>query len=42
MIEHRRFRVVLVDQEHGIGLNETASANTEVDYEGRKVQVIVK
>ena len=42
MIAHRKFRVVLVGNGRGVGIDETASANREVDYEGREVKAIVK
>jgi hypothetical protein len=37
MIEHRRFRVVLVSNGHGAGAEITASANAEIDYAGKEI-----
>jgi alpha-D-xyloside xylohydrolase len=42
MVEHRRFRVVLVGSGHGAGAAVTSSANAEVDYDGKEIQVKVR
>ena len=42
MIEHRKFRVVLVDGGHGSGVDVTSVPNAEIDYYGKEVQTPVK
>ena len=42
MIEHRKFRVVLVANGHGIGSDVTGTANAEINYEGKEVQMAIK
>jgi alpha-D-xyloside xylohydrolase len=42
MVEHRKFRVVLVSSGHGGGAEITASANAEIDYDGKEVQTAVR
>lgn len=42
MIEHRKFLVVLVSDEHGAGVDVTGTPNTAIDYDGREVQRTVK
>jgi alpha-D-xyloside xylohydrolase len=34
MLAERRFRVVLVDKGHGVGIGETATAEATVAYKG--------
>jgi alpha-D-xyloside xylohydrolase len=41
MVEHRKFRVVLVSNEHGVGEAATGSANGEIDYDGKEVRIVV-
>jgi alpha-D-xyloside xylohydrolase len=42
MIEDRKFRVVLVASEHGIGLDEATAVNAEISYEGKEVRATIK
>ncbi len=42
MIEHRKFRVVLVASGHGIGLDEAATVNAEISYEGKEIQATIR
>jgi alpha-D-xyloside xylohydrolase len=42
MVEHRKFRVVLVSNEHGVGEAATGSANAAIDYDGEEVQKTVR
>ncbi len=42
MIEHRKFRVVLVGSGHGSGVDVTSVPNAEIDYYGKEVQTTVK
>ena len=42
MVEHRRFRVVLVGSGHGVGGEVTGSVNAEIDYDGKEVQTTVR
>jgi alpha-D-xyloside xylohydrolase len=41
MVEHRKFRVVLVSNEHGVGEAVAGSANVEIDYDGKECQTVV-
>jgi alpha-D-xyloside xylohydrolase len=42
MLEHRRFRVVLVSSGHGVGAEMTGSPNAELDYDGKEVQTTIR
>jgi alpha-D-xyloside xylohydrolase len=42
MVEHRRFRVVLVSSGHGVGGEVTGPANSEIDYDGKEIQTTVR
>jgi alpha-D-xyloside xylohydrolase len=42
MIEHRKFRVVLVWSGHGAGVDINITPDAEIDYDGKEVQTIVK
>lgn len=42
MVEHRRFRVVLVSSGHGVGAEITGSPNVEIGYDGKEVQATVR
>ena len=42
MIEHRKFRVVLVTDGHGVGVDPSHVANAEISYEGKEVQATIK
>jgi len=42
MVEHRKFRVVLVDSGHGAGVDVTSAGNAEISYEGKEVQATIK
>ena len=42
MIEHRKFRVVLVAGGHGVGVDVTSTANAEISYEGKEVHATIK
>jgi alpha-D-xyloside xylohydrolase len=42
MVEHRRFRAVLVTSGQGTGAEMTASANAEIDYDGKEVQTTIR
>jgi len=42
MIEHREFRVVLVASGHGIGSDVTNTANAEINYTGKEIQVTIR
>jgi alpha-D-xyloside xylohydrolase len=42
MIESRKFRVVLVEEGHGIGADETGASNVEINYDGKEVREILK
>ena len=42
MIEHRKFRVVLVAGGHGTGVDVTSMANAEIGYEGKEVHATIK
>ena len=42
MIEHRKFRVVLVAGGHGTGVDVTSTANAEISYEGNEVHATIK
>ncbi len=42
MVDHRKFRIVLVDSRHGSGIELTNAPNAEIDYSGREVQTTVK
>jgi alpha-D-xyloside xylohydrolase len=42
MIEHRKFRVVLVGGDRGAGVDVPSAPNTEIEYDGKEVQKTVK
>jgi alpha-D-xyloside xylohydrolase len=42
IVEHRRFRVVLVADGRGVAAEVTGSANAEVSYEGKEVKATIK
>jgi alpha-D-xyloside xylohydrolase len=42
MIEHRKFRVVVVGSGHGAGADVTSTPDLEIDYDGKQVQKTVK
>jgi alpha-D-xyloside xylohydrolase len=42
MAESRKFRVVLVADGHGVGVDATGAANAEISYEGKEVQATIK
>jgi alpha-D-xyloside xylohydrolase len=42
MIEHRRFRVVIVGSGHGAGADATSAPDLEIDYDGKEVQKPIK
>jgi alpha-D-xyloside xylohydrolase len=42
MIEHRKFRVVLVSIGHGAGAEITGSANAEIDYDGKEIEATIQ
>jgi alpha-D-xyloside xylohydrolase len=42
MVEHRRFRAVLVSGGQGTGAEMTGSANAEIDYDGKEVQTTIR
>lgn len=42
IIEHRKFRVVLVAGGHGTGVDVTSTANAEISYEGKEVHATIK
>jgi hypothetical protein len=42
MIEHRKFRVVLVASGHGVGSDVTSATNAEISYEGKEVQTTIR
>ena len=42
MVEHRKFRVVLVMGEHGAGVGVTNTANGEISYEGKECKATIK
>jgi alpha-D-xyloside xylohydrolase len=42
MVEHRRFRIVLVSSGHGVGARITTSANAEINYDGKELQTTVR
>ena len=42
MIEHRKFRVVLVESGQGIGVDATGAANAEISYEGKEVRATIR
>jgi alpha-D-xyloside xylohydrolase len=42
MVEHRRFRVVLVRSGHGVGGEVTGPADSEIDYDGKEIQTTVR
>ncbi len=42
MVEHRRFRVVLVSSGHGVGAEVTGSANAEITFDGKEIQTTVQ
>ena len=42
MVEHRKFRVILVGSGHGVGGEVTGSANAEIDYDGKEIQTTVR
>jgi alpha-D-xyloside xylohydrolase len=42
MIEHRKFRVVLVASGHGAGVDRTEASNAEINYDVKQVQVTIK
>jgi alpha-D-xyloside xylohydrolase len=42
MIEHHKFRVVLVGNGHGSDVDVTSAPNVEIDYYGKEVQTTVK
>jgi alpha-D-xyloside xylohydrolase len=42
MIEHRKFRVVLVGNDRGIGIDVARAVNAEIMYEGKEVQITIK
>jgi alpha-D-xyloside xylohydrolase len=42
MIEHRKFRVVLVGSAHGVGVDPSGVANAEVSYEGQETQATIR
>jgi alpha-D-xyloside xylohydrolase len=42
IVEDRRFRVVLVADAHGAGIEATGPANAEISYEGKEVQTTLK
>ena len=42
IIEHRKFRVVLVAGGHGTGVDVISTANAEINYEGNEVHATIK
>ena len=42
IVEHRRFRVVLVANGRGVGADGTGAANAEISYEGKEVHATIK
>lgn len=42
MIEHRKFRVVLVADGRGVGANVSGADNAEINYEGKEVRTTIK
>jgi len=42
MVSHRSFRIVLVDAEHGAGIAVTKTANANVAYEGKEIQLKIR
>jgi hypothetical protein len=42
MVEHRKFRVVLVDSGHGAGVDVTSAGNAGISYEGKEVRATIK
>jgi alpha-D-xyloside xylohydrolase len=42
MVEHRRFRIVLVGGGHGSGVDVTTAANKDVVYHGKEIQIAVR
>jgi alpha-D-xyloside xylohydrolase len=42
MVEHRKFRVVLVGSSRGAGGDVTSTPNLEVEYDGNEVQKTIK
>jgi alpha-D-xyloside xylohydrolase len=41
MVEHRSFRVVLVSNGHGTGIEETVSPDADIEYRGKEVRKAV-
>ena len=42
MVQHRKFRVVVVGSGHGVGGEVTRPANAEIEYDGEQVQTTVR
>nr|WP_311732831.1 DUF5110 domain-containing protein [Edaphobacter lichenicola] len=42
IVEHRRFRVVLVADGRGVGVDVTDAANAEISYDGKEVPATIK
>jgi alpha-D-xyloside xylohydrolase len=42
MIEHRKFRVVLVASGHGVGLDVATAIDAQIDYDGKEVQTTIR
>jgi hypothetical protein len=42
MAGHRNFRIVLVDGEHGAGIAVTKTANADVAYDGKEIQLKIR
>jgi len=42
MVENRKFRVVMVADGHGAGVDATGTANAEINYDGKEVKITVK
>jgi hypothetical protein len=42
MVEHRKFRVVLVADAHGVGVEVTNSANADIAYDGKEMQATIR
>jgi alpha-D-xyloside xylohydrolase len=42
MVEHRTFRIVLVGNGHGAGVEVASKANAELAYDGREVQATIR
>ncbi|MFZ1011709.1 MAG: TIM-barrel domain-containing protein, partial [Terracidiphilus sp.] len=42
MVEHRTFRVVLIDNNHGVGAEVAGAANAEIAYDGKEIRVVIR